>query len=349
MGRFSSSESEMSLARRIYIGAVLILAVEWVSAGPVKGAPTQASTPVVAIVLTNGKLLPLAARSREGWTLLPWPQHGSEDENPGPTVPASLSDIPKAWFAPLSALPTVWRFQPIGHRPLLIHSGSPAKWEMATFDAIGLVTDYVDHRVNGYEWLDAGIAVAGDVEALPLRRFNAASVQWRDIVTTFANSFVEAERADARSRHQSRRIPSAAALTAQLLKADVELYEVSAAGGLTYYYDLRRHVYGGGAKCLLEVYHRGLMTRDGASLSKKWMAALDDGCDDPSQVMQLVGGVRFHGRVHLVAKYSGDDWETYELLDPADPKAEFGGDFPVTKSASASPVAARPTSGASIR
>jgi hypothetical protein len=303
----------------------------WLVVGAVPRAQTSAA--VVAVVLDNGKLLPLAARTGRGWVLLPWPRHDSEDAQPGPVVPASLSDIPEQWHVPLSVLPTIWRFQPIGKRPRSIHSGSPVKWEMATFDTIGLTTDYIDRRAYPDVWFDAGIAVAGDVEALPTRRLTATSAEWRDIVATFAESFVEAERHDARRQHRHRRIPSAPALRAQLLKAEVDLHEVSVAGGLTYYYyyDLRRYVHGETGTCLLEVYHRGLITRDRASLTKKWMAALDDGCDDPPQVMELVGGVRSHGRVRLIAKYSGDDWESYELLDPADRRAEFGGEFPMAK------------------
>ena len=65
--------------------------------------------------------------------------------------------------------------------------------------------------------------------------------------------------------------------------------------------------------------------------------------------MEIVGGIRAYARNRLVVKYSGDDWETYELLDPADPKSEFGGLFPILKSASASPGAVRAISAGLIQ
>lgn len=128
----------MSPTSRLQVAALLGLIGPLAATTPPSASIATAGVSAVAIVLTDGKLLPLAAGSGGAWNLLPWPQHESESGEAAPAIPGTVETIPKEWFAPLPTLPTVWRLRPIGGRERTIHSGLPTRWAIATFDAIGL-------------------------------------------------------------------------------------------------------------------------------------------------------------------------------------------------------------------
>src|SRR5438045_6943984 len=95
------------------------------SAQPVPAA----TTPVVAVVLTDGKLLPLASvRTGSDWQLLPWPKHATQEAQAAPPLPPTAAAIPREWFAPLPALPSTWRMQAINGARLSIHAVAPTRW-----------------------------------------------------------------------------------------------------------------------------------------------------------------------------------------------------------------------------
>ena len=143
--------------------------------------------PVVAVVLTDGKLLPLAARSSSDWQMMPWPRHEFQEAQPAPPVPANAAAIPKNWFTPLAALPSTWRLQPLNGKPTTIHAVSPTRWQIASFDAVGFATDYVDPDPNRRSFdFNAGIAVYGDVDALPTRELDEGSPEWAHLVARHA-------------------------------------------------------------------------------------------------------------------------------------------------------------------
>jgi len=157
--------------------------------------------PAVAVVLSDGKLLPLGALPAGGWRLLPWPRHDVQRAQPSPPLPASAATIPRSWFAPLPALPLTWRLQPINGRPTVIHAASLTRWQVASFDAVGFATDYVDPDPKRRSFdFNAGIAVAGDVDALPVVELDESSPEWARIVARHAKSFVAADRAEAKRR-----------------------------------------------------------------------------------------------------------------------------------------------------
>src|SRR5215831_7898507 len=138
----------------------------------------QPGPPIVAIVLTDGKLLPLAARAGSDWQLLPWPRHDVQ-ESQEPSVPASVAAIPKEWFAPLTSLPSTWRLEAINGKRTSIHAATPTRWQVATFEAVGLTTDYVDPDPAQRTFdFNAGIAVSGDVDTLPVGELDEASPEW---------------------------------------------------------------------------------------------------------------------------------------------------------------------------
>src|SRR5207253_8647009 len=124
---------------RIAVGTWLAVLACGASSSGQAGAP---ATPVVGVVLTDGKLLPLATVKPGGgdWQLLPWPRHAAQEPQAGPAVPPTASAIPKEWFAPLPALPSTWRMQAINGARTSIHAAAPTRWQVATFDAIGLLT-----------------------------------------------------------------------------------------------------------------------------------------------------------------------------------------------------------------
>src|SRR5215831_11282515 len=128
------------------------------------GEQAQGGPPVLAVVLTDGKLLPLASgRAGGDWQLLPWPRHEFQAAQPSVPVPPTKDAIPREWFTPLPSLPSTWRLQAINGARSAIHATAPTRWQIATFDAVGLATDYVDPDPSQRSFdFNAGIAVAGD-------------------------------------------------------------------------------------------------------------------------------------------------------------------------------------------
>lgn len=170
-----------------------------------------------------------------------------------------------------------------------------------------------------------GVAVTGDAAALPVSRFTSSSPVWREIVGTFAAEFARAEREDEQRSHRNRPTPGPASLTRQLQASEVDVWV--AAGTAEYvYFNGRRQVVRD-STCIVEKYYRGLLVRKGGRLRKIWMGVSDDGCDGPSQVVEIIGGVRIQGKDWLVVQNWGDDWQDFDVIDPSDPKSEFGGVF----------------------
>jgi hypothetical protein len=293
----------------------------------VQPAPTNA--PVVAIMLTNGRLLPLATLSNGEWTLFPWPQHDRED-NPSPRMPAHLDTIPQDWFSPLAVLPTTWRMQPVNGQSQFVRTGRPTMWSIAAFDTIGLETDYVDadpdHRESDF---NAGIAVDGDLETLPVRQFQESASEWAALVRRHAPAFFDAERADARRQHERFKGRSVAATAKELRSAEVSLYRVDLGHGDAYAYfeaivrrpgDAESKRFG----CPTQsVEYHGLLERRRGREVMKWIAGAALDCGTLTEVMQVLGGVRVGGRVFLVVEYSGDDWQDFAVVDPAGPESKI--------------------------
>jgi hypothetical protein len=313
------------MPRAACIGAATLLAV--VACGGTLSGQQASSVPAVAVVLTDGKLLPLAARSAAGWQLLPWPHHEFHDGQP---EPPSLMAIPKDWFAPLTTLPTTWRFQPINGKRTVIHSAAPTRWQIASFDATGFATDYVDPDSNRRSFdYNAGIAVAGDVEALPVRELDESSPEWNRLVARHAKAFLNAERADAR-RHQVHLKGHTTTTTASELRTSevvLSRVELDAKHAYEYFEAIVQRPADADAKRLncptQSVEYHGLIEERGRSEVVKWISGAELSCGELTEVMDVVGGLRGADGVRLVVEYSGDDWQTFAIVNPAGPESQI--------------------------
>jgi hypothetical protein len=280
--------------------------------------------PVVAVVLTDGKLLPLAARPSGDWQLLPWPRHGIQESQPALPVPANAAAIPKNWFTPLAALPSTWRLQPLNGKSTTIHAVSPTRWQIATFDAIGLTTDYLDPDPQKRSFdFNAGIAVAGDVDTLPVQELDEASPEWSRLVARHGKSFAGADRADARRRGLHFKGRSAATIANELRSADVSLYriEIDSKHWFEYFEAVvpRPHDAGTqGLKCPAPtVEYHGLIEQHGRTQTVRWLSSGGLTCDDTTEATEVIGALHGAEGVRFVVEYGGEDRQSFAVVNPA--------------------------------
>ncbi|HEY2431698.1 MAG TPA: hypothetical protein VGI12_03420 [Vicinamibacterales bacterium] len=305
--------------------AIAALAAALVSGAGAAAQPSQ-GPPVVAIVLTDGKLLPFAVASGSDWQLLPWPRHEFSENQAAVPVPAA---IPREWFAPLSSLPSSWRLQTIGGKPTAIHVANPAHWQVATFDAIGFATDYVDpdpdQRSSDF---NAGIAVAGDVDTLPVDELDESSPQWAHLVARHAKAFLGADRADAKRRGVHLKGRTTVTVTKELRAGDVSLFNVALDPKHSYEYfevTVTRPVGSGpqGPACAsptAEYY--GFIERRGRTETVKWLSTTT-GCDPAEPTLEIVGALRAATGVRLVVEYSGGDRQSFAVVNPGAPESQI--------------------------
>jgi hypothetical protein len=289
---------------------------------------------VVAIVLTDGKLLPLAVRPAAEWQMLPWPRHELSESQAPALIPPTTAGIPREWFVPLPALPATWRLQPInGTSATAIHAATPTRWQIATFDAVGLATDYVDPdpQQRSFDY-NAGIAVSGNIDTLPVRELDEGSPEWAHLVARHVKSFLNADRADARKRSVRLKGRTTVTATKELRAGDVSLYRVELDPKHAYEYfevvvqrpgnaDPTRPV--GCATASIE--YRGVLELKGRTETVKWLSVAAPTCGDPANAAEVVGGLKSADGVRLVMELSGDDWQSFAIVNPAGPE------FPVTR------------------
>ena len=313
-------------APRFAVGTLLAVLA---CGAPSSGQPA-AATPVVAVVLTDGKLLPLAAvRAGGDWQLLPWPRHAVSDAQPSFPVPATTGAIPREWFAPLNALPFTWRMQAINGSRTPIHAMVPTRWQVATFDAIGLTTDYVDPDPNERSFdFNAGIAVAGDVETLPVVELDEASPEWAHLVARHVKSFVAADRNEAKQRGARLKGRTSVNTTKDLRAGDVSLYRVEVDPKHAFEYfevTVRRPAAAGTPPPPCQaptVEYRGMIERHGRTEVVRWLSSSGPVCGATGAVMEVVGGLRGAGGVRLVVEYSNDRAQSFAVIDPILPEPQ---------------------------
>jgi hypothetical protein len=290
------------------------------AASPLEQTPAM---PAVAVVLSDGKLLPLGAFPAGGWRLLPWPHHDVAQAQPSAPVPASVAAIPRSWFAPLPALPVTWRLQPINGRATVVHAASPTRWQVASFDAVGLATDYVDPDPKRRSFdFNAGLAVTGDVETLPITEFDESSSEWAHLVARHAKAFVAADRAEAKRRGLHMKGRSTVVAAKELRDGDVSLYRVEIDPKHHYQYfevvvqrpfDLD----GTHPACANpSVEYHGLIERRGRADTVRWVATAPPTCGEPTETREVIGGLRDADGVQLVVEDTSDDWQTFAILRP---------------------------------
>ena len=297
---------------------------------PSSGQPAPA-TPVVGVVLTDGKLLPLAAIKAGGdWQLLPWPRHPVRDAQPTLPVPATTGSIPREWFAPLSALPSIWRMQAINGARTAIHATVPTRWQVATFDAIGLATDYVDPDPNERSFdFNAGIAVAGEVETLPVRELDEASPEWAHLVARHVKAFLSADRNEAKQRGVHLKGRTSANTTKDLRAGDVSLYRIDVDPKHAFEYfevTVQRPPAAGTPPQPCQaptVEYRGMIELHGKTELVRWLSSSGPVCGASGVVMEVVGGLRGTGGVRLVVEYSNDRVQSFEVINPVLPESQI--------------------------
>jgi hypothetical protein len=334
-----------------------VLAAAYVSTGAAiqitRPHASPESTPVVAVVSQTGQLLPLAAYADGNWKMLPWPGISSAyDLRRAPLVPATVDAIPRDWFTPLKALPASWRLQTLDGHARDIHLLAPARWDDGTAWSVGIRVDY-RVRENGEEF-NAGIAVAGAATALPVRRLDRASAEWRAIVRSHVSAFGAAERAgggpsgsrDPAPRERSGvRVPASdrvgesegrspskddEELSKQLLKGDVDLREVRVGPDSAYYYFFSTLLRPSAveprtANCSGTIgMHVGLLARRRSGpFAIMWIRGRTAACADGSDAVDVVGGVKVRDGVRFVVKRGGPDWSEFDLADPAGAESEL--------------------------
>jgi len=311
----------------------VVLAAAFVSTGAAiqiaRPHTSPESMPVVAVVSQTGQLLPLAAHVGGSWKMLPWPGISvAYDLRRAPSVPATVDAIPHDWFAPLTALPASWRLQTLDGHARDIHVLAPARWDDGTAWSVGIRVDY-RVRENGEEF-DSGIAVAGGAAALPVRRLDSASAEWRAIVRSHVSAFVAAEPTGGQRSGSRDPVPDDAELSKQLLKGDVDLREVRVDPGLAYYYcsstllrpsEVRQRAANCGGTIAM---HVGLLTRHGRGpFSMKWIRGKTAACAAGSDAVDVLGAVRVRNEVRFVVKRGGTDWSEFDFADPSGAESEL--------------------------
>jgi len=308
------------LVPRTLVATLIAVAAIRVTAAPFE---QTTGTPVVAIVLTDGKLLPLAARPGDTWQPLAWPRFAVDDPQSLTTLPSSASAIPKPWFAPLPALPSTWRLQAINGRRTIIHTAAPTRWQIATFDTVGLATDYVDPDPARRSFdFNAGIAVSGDIETLPVREADESSPEWAHLVARHAKAFVTADRVEAKRRGLHVKGRSTVVATKELRAADVSLYRVEVDAKHVYQYfeavvQRPSDVDGKRLPCPgASVEYHGLLEQRGRSETVRWVMTSPPTCGDPTEAREVIGGLRSSLGVQLVVEDSADNWQTFVVISP---------------------------------
>lgn len=296
------------------------------------GQPAAPMLPVVAVVLTDGKLLPLATMKPGAaeWQPLPWPRHRAQDAQAAPLVPATMAAIPREWFAPIPALPSTWRMQAINGARTSIHVAAPTRWQVAMFDAVGLATDYVDPDPTQRSFdFNAGVAVAGDVDTLPVRELDEASPEWAHLVARHVKAFLAADRKDAKQRGVHLKGRTTVNTTKDLRAGDVSLYRVDAEPKHAFeYFEVTVQRAAGPADprpaCPTPtVEYRGMLELRGRTELVRWVSSSGPVCRPNGTIMEVVGGLRGSAGVRLVVEYSNAGAQSFEVINPVLPEAQI--------------------------
>lgn len=144
------------------IGCGLILAM--IGIRPTFAQPADPAALFVAVMRSDGLLLPVAAYAQSTWWNR-WPFSGaaSNGEVKDVRVPATLDRIPADWLPPGTTLPRRWRLMPMTGEPRDLTLTEAAKHhENDIVEFIGLRTDYVAVRGGQSSHDDEiGVALAG--------------------------------------------------------------------------------------------------------------------------------------------------------------------------------------------
>src|SRR5262249_22993769 len=70
------------------------------------------------------------------------------------------------------------------------------------------------------------------------------------------------------------------------------------------------------------VEYRGLIERRGRTETVRWLTTAAT-CGQSAQTMEVVGAVRGADGVRMVVEYSGDDWQSFAIVNPLGPASQF--------------------------
>ena len=277
-------------------------------------APAAANErPVVAIVSTNGLLLPLA------FLLV---RTGACFRGRSASSPATTRErFQRAWHHcrdPGRLDSTADRFS---------HDleGPAFEWRHARPD-VGPAAILADSRVRQHRDrrglpgcrreleipFDAGIAVSGDVTALPVHRLSRSAPEWHSIVDAHLNEFEGAQRLSPRLGA----LPGTA-LRDWLLRGDVALWKVSRPSGDYFYFEVIDDLTKATKSCPPVTALEGRVDAPSHGPSRLVdVHTVNTSCRDFTEFIEVIGAVTAQGTTRLVIKSSGDDWEEYKIVEP---------------------------------
>jgi hypothetical protein len=210
-----------------------------------------------------------------------------------------------------------------------IHAVTPTRWQVATFDAVGLATDYVDPDPTQRSFdFNAGIAVSGDIDTLPVRELDEASPEWAHLVARHVKAFLAADHAEAKQRGVHLKGRTTVNTTKDLRAGDVSLYRVELDAKHAYeYFEVtvqRPPAAAPPQGCPTpSVEYRGMIEQRGRTETVRWLSSTGAVCGTGGAVMEVVGGLRGAAGVRLVVEYSNDRAQSFAVINPVLPESQI--------------------------
>jgi len=296
---------------RVVLCAWIVMAF----AHAVTAQSSSTAAPVIGVVSTHGLLRPIAAWSGTGWVRLEWPLRESLDAEALPPVPADIASIPRNWFAPLDSLPADWRLQLPDGGQQSVRITRPVQSDVFA-GSIAIESTYRDPKLDPVSDDDAGIAVAGAaVTTLAVSHLSKSSSEWRSIVEHHLDAFQRAQALP----WGGGRIRAAAALRQWLLRSDVQLWRISRDDGAYFYFDVTDGPMLTGSCPHAQSFEGRIDVPAHGPARVLNVQPVNMTCGDMNEGLELVGAVVVRGVTRFVIKSSGDDWQSYKLVDPETP------------------------------
>jgi hypothetical protein len=304
-------------------GAALVAAVSAFSA---HGLTQQRPGTFVAVVRSDGSMIPLAAFDGEQWWNH-WPAE-SNDEGDQPPLPASLADVPADWLPPGMPLPVEWRLS-LGGSMRPIRALRPIRTEMLEQHVTGLQTDYQwKDRLNEADTAVAvsGPATVGRFVTAPARETNAVTRQLAARLAT-----LEQQEIARWIKETDRPIDTAKRLTRVYRDGDrnAPVFSMNRAEqpfeGKTYYHFTGEKLYaeapGGIDSCKMNMSFDGVVSTDrsGRVTSQNVTAfAYAEYCGDAAAWSHPIATVSIGGQYFWVTTDGVEDGFSYSITSPLD-------------------------------